>query len=151
MGYSPYAGIELAGHAGDSNSLHEPGTAAPMETILRNNLAQPANLTLVATVLGPGYQRVAISQRTVVVPPASSIFTAHSVPSALLGPHRVYLTATEGNTQTEVASDHFSFGILADARRSTPNSRSRFGVNMEFSPNFTHSLRLAQRAGFGRW
>eukprot|EP01047_Picozoa_sp_COSAG01_P006446 COSAG01_NODE_233_length_20982_cov_14.774458_5_plen_1039_part_00 len=157
--YAPHAALEVGGHAGDANSLHEPGSPVPLEILLRNNRAQPSNLTITATVLSPGYQRAMfVQQADVVVPAASTLRATHLVRSDLLGPYRVYLDVREpGNTFTAqvgnvVAVDRFSFGVLGHA--TTPSAAqlrlgSRFGINTEASPNFTHSLYLARRAGFG--
>ena len=132
--YSPRAAIEFAGHAGDANSLHPPGLPAPLELLLRNNRPQPATLTLSTTVLGPGYQRVLSSQRAMTVPAASTLRAAQAVTTALRGPHRVYLAASDAGTRSEVASDHFSYGVLEEAAPTThaAGSRpSRFGVNVK--------------------
>ena len=148
--YVPHSEIEVSGHVGDQNSLIDPGAAAVAHTALRNNRAEDATLVLETTVLGPGYQRVFHSSEEVVVRANSTAFRWPSVPTGLLGPHRVYITVTDAAAKREVASDRFSFGIQSpSAPAAKPNPRSRFGVNVEASTNFSHTLALARRAGFG--
>ena len=149
--YRPHSALEVGGRVGDANGLHEPGTPALMETIVHNTGAQSASVLLSTTVLGPGYQRVMATQRAVTVPAESSLRVTPTVMTALLGPHRAYLSVNDAATNSELASDRFTFGILRPATPATqPNPRSRFGCNVEASPNFTHSLRLVQKIGFGK-